>query len=56
MFRKSDNITVRLNWTTSIDYGLKLKINEIDHEESSRLTDIFEREIIDKLSERDTSR
>jgi hypothetical protein len=50
------NVGSEIELIYAIDYGLKLKINEIDHEETGRLTGIFEREIIDKLSERNTSR
>jgi len=40
----------------AIDYGLKIDVHDIDHKEATRLVDIFEKEIIDKLSEKNTSR
>ena len=40
----------------AIDFGLKIDIHEINHKEAARLIDIFEREFIDKLSARNTSR
>ncbi|MGC3945570.1 MAG: hypothetical protein QM762_13805 [Chryseolinea sp.] len=53
---KDKNVGSEIELISAIDYGLKLKIHDIDHEEAGRLTGIFENEIIDRLSEGNTSR
>jgi hypothetical protein len=54
--RADKNMRSEIELINAIDYGLKLEIHELNHEEASRLVGIFERELIDKLSERNTSR
>ena len=40
----------------AIDYGLKIDVHDIDHEEAPRLVGIFETEITNKLGGTNTSR